>query len=514
MSTQPYKPQSLSTKSPSVRLVALILVATAGVAVAAGPCQAGDYRSALVIATITVGAGVLVYAPVSPQQVLICWFATTPLVSYYLKFPVDRSIFTYDRVIIASLVFALLLSWSSVARRLDQEAEEAPARHYSFSMTRFELAWALLALLALGSVVTRAGNVAYATRLAVDTFVLPLVAFHIARNYFDLQRSGRRILLACIAVAVFLFVTGTFELATGIDLFAIKGAHFVREGERRVNGPFSTDTSFAVICLMLFLFLLAAPRMFRVRLDRVARLVYAIALAAAALGALLPLFRTVAVALIVCGSFLAWSTRAGSVARKRSLYVGVLAAAVLLVAVGLSSAIAPSNTGRRLTNPRSAFGRLATWQAAAEITLDNPVFGAGLGNYAEYFDAVHYYADEPPEEVLATRAVDSPHSNPLWISSELGLTGLALYITASVCLLLMSWRAFRNAEDRFQRGAAACSLALIFAYWIPGMTLTSGYYSDLNLCFFFLAGALSSSFVRPLSNRRSNANLAASGFAD
>jgi O-antigen ligase len=138
---------------------------------------------------------------------------------------------------------------------------------------------------------------------------------------------------------------------------------------------------------------------------------------------------------------------------------------------------------------------LATWEAAAEITLDNPVFGAGLGNYRDYFDATHYYADEPPEEVLDTRAVDSPHSNALWISSELGLTGFSMYIAANVYLLLMGWRAFKNAGDRRQRVTASCFLALVFAYWIPGLTLSSGYYSDVNLCFFFLTGALSSSFV-------------------
>lgn len=506
MSTQQFKPHTAFAK-PSIRLVALFLIATAGVIAAARPCQAGDYRSALVVATIALGACFVTYAPVSPHHVLICWFATTPLISYCLRFPVDRSIFTYDRVIFASLVFALILNGYSIAR---DRTQEEPGSIYSFSMSKFEVAWALLALLALGNAVIKASNVAYATRLAVDTFVLPLVAFHIARNYFDLKRSGRRLLLACIAVALFLFVTGTFEIATGIDLFAIKGAHFVREGERRVNGPFSTDSSFAGICLMLFLFLLSAPRMFRVRLDRAARLVYAVALAGAALGALLPLFRTVAIALILCAMFLSWSAGGGTVARKRSLYAGALAALVLLAVVGLSSAIAPSITGSRLTNPRTAFGRLATWQAAAEITLYNPVFGAGLGNYAEYFDAVHYYADEPPEEVLATRAVDSPHSNALWISSELGLTGLALYIAANVWLLLTGWRAFKKAEDQFQRRAAACFLALIFAYWITGLTLTSGYYSDLNLCFFFLTGVLSSGFVGPLANHPSKLP----GFAD
>jgi O-antigen ligase len=286
-------------------------------------------------------------------------------------------------------------------------------------------------------------------------------------------------------------------------LFAFKGAELVREGERRVNGPFATDSSFAVICLILFLFLLAAPRMFRVRLDRAAKLVYAVSLVAAASGALLTLFRIIAIAMIVCGIFLTWPTRTGA-ARKRLLSAGVLAAVVLAAIVGLSSALVPSITVSRLTSARTAYGRLATWQAAAELTLANPVFGVGLNNYAEAYDAAHYYADEPPEEVGATKAVDSPHSNALWISSELGLTGLALYVAASVYLLLTGWRAFKN-DDVFQRGTAACLLALVAAYWISGLTLTTGYYSDLNLCFLFLAGVLCSS-VGPLSNRQSIAS--------
>jgi O-antigen ligase len=242
--------------------------------------------------------------------------------------------------------------------------------------------------------------------------------------------------------------------------------------------------------------------MFHLRLDRAAKLVYASSLVAAVLGALLPLFRAVAIALVVGWIFLNWSARAGTsqslqgLARSRSLFPGIVAFVMLIALSGWFTTIVPSITGSRLTDPRTAFGRLATWQAAAEITLDNPVFGAGLGNYAEYFDATHYYADEPVEEVLETRAANSPHSNLLWISSELGLTGLVLYIAANIYLLLMGWRAFKNATQQRQRITASCFLALLIAYWIPGLTLASGYYSALNLCFFFLVGALSSSFVR------------------
>ncbi|HXU35343.1 MAG TPA: O-antigen ligase family protein [Blastocatellia bacterium] len=490
--------QTFFTAAPG-RLTALFLVLMTGVAASAVQCQSGDYKSALAIAGIASAAGLLLYLPFSTQRVLICWFAAAPLAAFYVRFPTNRSIVTSDRVVFAVLVLVLLLSWER------NEPTSAGESATSLRISKFEVAWGLLAALALASAITRAGNIAYAARLAVDVFVLPLVAFHIARNSFDLRRAGKHLFMAAIALALFLLVTGAFEFATGIDLFAFKGAEIVREGERRVNGPFATDSSFAVICLLLFVFLQAAPRMFHLRLDRGARFLYASALGAAVLGALLPLFRAVGLALVACWMFLSWSAREVNREtlhrRDRRLAIapgvagGAILAVILIAVAGWVTSMAPSIAGSRLTDPRTAFGRLATWQAAIEITLDNPVFGAGLGNYPNYFDATHYYADEPPEEVLATRAVDSPHSNALWISSELGLTGFLLYIAANAYLFLMGWRAFKKASDRRQRVTASCFLALIFAYWIPGLTLSSGYYSDLNLCFFFLTGALSGSFA-------------------
>lgn len=495
--------QTFSAATPSGRLTALFIVLMAGVIASAVQSQAGDYKSAWVIAAIASGAGLLLYLPLSTQRVLICWFATAPLASFYVRFPTNRSIVTSDRIVFGALVLVLLLSWKVT----ETTSAAKPARFLRFS--KFEVAWGLLAVLALASAITRAGNVVYAARLAVDVFVIPLVAFHFARNSFDLRRAGKPLTLACIALALFLFATGAYEFVTGIDLFAFKGSEIMRAGERRVNGPFVADSSFAVTCLMLFVLLQAAPRMFHLRLDRAARLVHASSIVAAVTGALLPLFRAVAIALVVCWLFLRWSARAGASQSLRDLGRGlmrsrfvfsrivpiVVLVGMLIVLAGWLTMIAPSITGDRLTDPRTAFGRLATWQAAAEITLDNPVFGVGLGNYPEYFDAAHYYSDEPVEEVLETRAANSPHSNALWISSELGLTGLTLYVAANIYLLLMGWRAFKTATQQRQRITASCFLALVIAYWIPGLTLASGYYSALNLCFFFLVGALSSSFV-------------------
>ena len=497
------RPNIFNPASP-LRFTTSFVLLTSGIAFAGMLCATGDYRNAAVVTGVSLGAAFLLAAPVTFEVVLLTWFAATPLASFYIRYPIDRSIITYSRVVFGLLVVMLLLEshrkLKMTGALLDTSSSTGRA---PFSLSKVEIAWALLSVLALASAVARSNNVTYATRIAIDTFWLPLLAFYFARKHFDLRSGGRLLLLCCMALALFLFATGVFELATGIDLFQYKGSELVREGERRVNGPFAADSSFAIICLMLFLFLQAAPRLLRVRFDRAGKLVYVCATAAAALGALLSLFRVVAFALVICWIAQRWAAHRdtgqallrGSELR-RVLPLAALIVVIVIVLGGWLVTMAPSTSGRRLADPRSAFGRLATWQAAAEIALENPAFGVGLANYPDYFDASHYYSDEAPEEVLDTKAADSPHSNLLWIASELGLPGLALYVAANLYLFLTGWRALKRAADQRQRIAASCFLALVVAYSIPGLTIASGYYSDLNLYFLFLLGALSTQFSR------------------
>jgi len=489
-------PNKLYSASP-LRFTTSFLLLTAGVAFAGMLCATGDYRNAIVATAVSLGSAFLLAAPVSIEAVLLAWFAATPFASFYFRYPLDRSIITFNRVVCGLLIVMLVLELRRELRmRTTGEDAAASVEPAILSVSRFEAAWAFLSVLALASAVARSNNVAFATRIAVDTFWLPLFVFHFARKRFDLRTGGRMLLLGCMAVALFVFATGAFELATGVDVFQYKGAELVREGERRVNGPFAADSSFAIICLILFLFLQAAPKLIRVRFDRTGRLVYACATAAAALGALLSLFRAVGFALVICWIAQRWFSShplKGSDLR-RLLPAAALIAVMMILLGGWLATMVPSRAGRRLASARTAFGRLATWQAAGEIALENPAFGVGLANYAEHFDASHYYSDEPPEEVLDTKAADSPHSNVLWIASELGLPALGVYIAANLLLFSAGWRALKQAADPRRRIAASCFLAIVVAYWIPGLTLASGYYSDLNLCFLFLLGALSTQF--------------------
>jgi hypothetical protein len=421
------------------------------------------------------------------ESLALAWFATTPLASFYLRFPVERSLVTFDRAVFLVAALALLPRPGRVAA------------------TRFEIAWAMLAIVALLSALAASNNPGYSTKIAVDSFCLPLVAFHLARRHVDLRDHKGALLLAAIALALFLFLTGAYEFATGTNLFPYKGSELMREGERRVNGPFASDSSYAIICLLLALFLRLLPRLLGVRLDRAARLLAAVAVAAAIVASLLPLFRSVAAALILCWGLIelglrskdeggrqttgaeAEAKRPGRSFRPSSILLHPLVIALLVATVLLGSA----EFGRRLSDPRNAYGRLATWQAAVSIALEYPAFGVGLTNYTDYFRERHDFETGRVESILDARAADSPHSNLLWIAAELGGVGLALYAAANLFIFLMGYGLLKRARGGQQRAAALCYLALAVAYSVAGLTLASGYYSDLNLYFFFMLGLLS-----------------------
>jgi hypothetical protein len=441
--------------------------------------------------------GLAVSADVSVSTILVAWFVATPIASFFIRFPYDKSIITFNRGVFALIAGLLLIRIKtdpeSSARA--SEGKVSPTRLARFKATPFEIAWALLSVAALVNALLTSHDISYAGRIAFDSFCLPLFAFRLARSHVRGRAHLRWLTLGVIALAFFLFATGAYELATGADLFAYKGSRLVRAGELRINGPFAADASYAIIALMLFLFLRAAPEALSVRFGRTSRLFYECALAAAAIASLLPMFRTIAVALLASWVIVEWGGGKALIINRGSPIVGRWLIAALIAVTVLVATVAPALFSPRLTDPRNALSRVATWEAAYAIAVENPLFGVGLGNYEDSFRDKYNWEDESVEKVMDAQARSSPHSNVMWIAAELGWAMLALYLIANLFLARMGWRAFSRAQSGAQRTASACFLALLVAYWIPGLTLTSGLYSDLNLYFFFLLGLLSNRFA-------------------
>lgn len=473
--------------SPSLARYLLTGAAFAVAVTSAALCGAGDYRAGFscAVAAFGVAATMIVRPPI--ETVLLTWFLATSLLSSFIHLPSDDPVITYDRVSLGLIV--VLMAVQRIANRGPDPA--IANRGPDPTIQRFEIAWVALCAIALASVATQSNHLGYSLRIAVDAFCLPLIAFHAARNYLAERGRGHILLGGAAAVALFLFATGAYELLARADLFPFEGSQLVRESEVRVNGPFQSDSSYAVICLMLALFLRAAPRALSVRLDRGARIIHRSAVACAAVASLFPLYRIVGAALLV-----SWVTLEAAISRRRettlltSRRARAAAAVVLLTLAGAALLFEASSQGR-LSSARNVYGRVATWEAGIGIVLDRPLFGAGLTNYNDYFNSKYSRADQWRGSIGNARPVGYPHSNGLWIAAELGMAAFVLFVIANVYLFLIGYRGLRRAVTAQQRTAAGCFVALLLAYWIPGLTLTSGAYSDLNLYFFFLLGLLS-----------------------
>jgi O-antigen ligase len=288
---------------------------------------------------------------------------------------------------------------------------------------------------------------------------------------------------------------GVYEFATGYNLLPFKGSVLIREGERRVNGPFASDSSFAIISLLLCLFVSIAPRIFQLKLDASGRLVHLFIILLLAFSSAMPVFRTLIIALAGGFVVLLFANSEKHFVFDSKLHKQVMLPVFSLVlmallVIGFSEISGSTSMSKRLLSFGSAYGRLATWETTSRVAAENPLLGVGLDNYSDYFKVEADDEDGFFESAFETKVATTPHSNFLWIAAELGLAGLIPYIIANVLLLITGLRGLSGESDIKTRSAAACMLALLVGYTISGLTLQSGAYSDLNLVFFFLMGIM------------------------
>jgi hypothetical protein len=206
------------------------------------------------------------------------------------------------------------------------------------------------------------------------------------------------------------------------------------------------------------------------------------------LAALVPQFRTVGFVMVLSLG-MAYYFRNGLRALVKPALV-----LVLLVLACLPVWLMLSRTDfyqRRIADPTNAYNRLATYRVALEITREGWPRGVGLGRYEERFQSKYAPKQRStpiPTEELSRRPQSTPHNNLLSVVAELGAAGILFYVLANITILLMGLKQLK-CEGR-SRAAGAAIITLWTAYTLVGLTLTSGYYSDLNLTFFFLLGIL------------------------
>ncbi|MBK6314008.1 MAG: O-antigen ligase family protein [Blastocatellia bacterium] len=421
----------------------------------------GEWTVAALAVTASAAVAVAVR---SPESLLAGWIVLSPWLSYALRYPDLKSVVTFDRLIIPAIICGLL------ARAVSRDGR-LPRIHLG------EVAALAFAVVAMASVALLSAEKGYAMRTAVDAFLLPAALLYAVRGGFDVEAGRTAVVLGAVLLGVALPLAGLMEFLTGADVLAYAGASIFRTGIVRPNGPFITDNSYAMVGALVALFLVWSPRALGVRIRGVARSIWIIAIAGAALAAALPLFRTVLATLIVALA-VPWIVGLRIRAMARGALVGVL----FLVAA-LPAVLAVSGTAvfqDRIIDPSSGFSRAATYLAGADIVADHPLVGVGLTNYHAYF--VEKFGDAwyvEVETVGDEGAESHPHNNVLSVWAELGLLGLVPFVIAGVTMAGEAWRR-RDVE----------SIGLMVLYALPGLTLVTCYSSDLNLMVAALVGVM------------------------
>src|ERR1044072_4462293 len=83
---------------------------------------------------------------ISIEAILIFWFAVTPLASFYIRFPVEQSLLTFDRVIFFGV--ALVLACKAYGnQRFTNLQHPVDPRLQTCRVTKFEIVWFWLAVL-------------------------------------------------------------------------------------------------------------------------------------------------------------------------------------------------------------------------------------------------------------------------------------------------------------------------------------------------------------------------------
>ena len=426
----------------------------------------------LIVIGIGVGLPLLSYVLAATvggriEPLILSWVLIFPLGYYFFSFPAEKSVITLDRVLPMALLLSMVL-----APRESSEPIPIPIR-------KCALAWGIFLLVA-GVSVLRGSDALMAGRCLVDSFCLPaIVGWGILRNLRVRSHLASLHTVASI-MAIYVACIGAAEMVLLKDLLPLSGSTIYLAGSLpRPNGPFYSNDSFALIGLITLFLLLFLRKAMGEEVSLGRKTLHAFGVAASIASGLMPMFRSVLIALML---ILLLGTLA---ARKPGRRIAGFAFLFLcIVSISMVGVLAPEVYEDR-SRPDNFYVRLAEQVQTLQVFLSHPVLGVGL---ASFTDVVHgntrysaYYQ--------GIQSIDSPHNNFGGILSETGIVGFIPYIASQVLLILAFWKV-RKRRAPAAEAVWTYFLYIFLIYWVNGMTLASGYNSDLNMWFILAVATL------------------------
>ena len=397
------------------------------------------------------------------EALLLFWVAVFPLGYYFVTFPRLRAIITLDRIMVAVL---LLCMWLGSGRKTTKIPED---------LRRLAVVWACFVISAFISV-TKVNDALFSARTAFDGFVLPaLVGWCVIRN-LDVRRHLAALHIAISFMAMYVAAIGAIEMAKGTPLLPLPGAGMYFAGALlRPSGPFPSNGSYALIGLISFFSLLFLRRAIPERMPWWQRLLHPAGVASALAMALMPMFRSVGSTLLIIPLLDMYFNRNARNLLSKVAILGCAVAALVIVSAKVPDAFEDRSDAGNL------YGRIAEQKQTYQLFKMHPLTGVGINNF--------YNVVEGQNQLVGVykgaESVDYPHNNLGAILAETGLAGFVPYVVAQVWLVI-AFRRIRAFGTEQSRWVWISFLYVSLSYWVSGLSLTTGYSSELNLWYMFV----------------------------
>jgi O-Antigen ligase len=403
------------------------------------------------------------------HQVIPVWVAVYPYCYYFFSFPAERSIFTVDRALIILLIIDML----AVSR---QPIAQTPLTR---DLRMSGCLWALYLLVCFISLAGHApSEVLSSYRMLVDGMLMPAVLALYAIRYFPLLEDLEKLHICACILGLGLFVTGLFEVMTGIDLLPWNGSEpmFTETRLRRADGPFEQQIVLSMVAMLAFFFIIYLRRIMPDNISVWRTLLHKAGCVASLGAALLPLNRGLIFALIPIAII-------DSCSRHRLLPRRIWAAffAMILLTSAATKLLDPRLYEDRVSGMENLYQRFAQHQETLRVVREYPLFGVGLGLY-------HDVASQNPQFMTRWKGIESmnvQHNVIMTVLSDQGIVGLLFYVSAQFFFIRAMWKI----RKVYPAGWLAFLYCLL-VYMLIGLDFATVYFSDINLFYLFILGAI------------------------
>jgi O-antigen ligase len=396
--------------------------------------------------------------------ILLWWAALFPLGYYFGSFPRERSIVTLDRVVVLVAFMGLFLVKAGMLTAVPRALRQAGLATLAFAVVA-------------GFSLRESWNILNSVQNLLEGFVLPPLLGWSVIARFDVRRRLPTIHTAVCISSFICAAVAAAEMVTGEDLLPNQGSatFYAGGGIPRPNGPFASNETLALIGAVSFFFLLFLRAALGPSLSAGRRMLHAIGLAAALGMALMPMFRSVVLTLLIV---LIIDTFWEQKTTGRAWRVGLVLASVGLILI--APLFVPESVVEDRSNSGNVYGRVAQFEQSIRVFLEHPMLGVGFYNFGRVVAGEPRYV----ASYRGVSSVDSPHNNLTQVLAETGIFGFVPYVLAHILLLRANWRMRQLSSS----GALVWKyyVYMFLTYWITGLTESSGY-SPLNLVYIFAA---------------------------